>query len=100
MVHAFNNPYGAVIGKHVADYFDSGAVSPYGGLSKAGIKTYYHHRTMEEYLDSFLGAGVQLTKLADVHRPLITQAEDNDSILPRGYIFPRFTVFAFRKPAR
>jgi len=32
LVLAFNNPYGAVIRKHVADYFDSGLVSPYLGL--------------------------------------------------------------------
>ncbi len=32
LVLAFNNPYGAVICKHVADYFDSDATSPYLGL--------------------------------------------------------------------
>jgi len=32
LVLAFSNPYGAVIRKHVADYFDSDAVSPYRGL--------------------------------------------------------------------
>jgi 2-polyprenyl-3-methyl-5-hydroxy-6-metoxy-1,4-benzoquinol methylase len=33
---ALNNPYGAVIHSHVADYFDSGAVSPYRGLWVSG----------------------------------------------------------------
>src|SRR5947209_82713 len=46
MVHAFNNPYGAVIRKHVTNYFDSGVQSPYVGLWEAGIKTYHHHRTL------------------------------------------------------
>lgn len=96
MVHALNNPYGAVIRRHVADYFDSGAVTPYGGLWKAGIKTYHHHRTMEEYLDAFLLAGLQLTKLRDLSAH--TSTHENAPILPQGAIFPRFTLLAFTKP--
>jgi hypothetical protein len=34
------------------DYFDSGAVSRYRGLWEAGIQTYYHHRTLGNYLDA------------------------------------------------
>ena len=63
---AFNNPYSAVIDRHVTDYFDSGAVSPYRGLWEVGIKTYYHHRILENYLDAFQADGLQLTKLADI----------------------------------
>lgn len=98
MVHALNNPYGAVIRKHVANYFDSGAVSPYRGLWGAGIRTYHHHRTLEEYLDAFLDAGLQLTKLTDLATHI--SGHDPSTILPEGYTFPRFTLLAFTKPVR
>jgi SAM-dependent methyltransferase len=97
LVLAFNNPYNAVIRASLADYFDSGAVTPYRGLWEAGIRSYYHHRTLQEYLDEFLGAGLRLTKLADlagnasVHGPR--------SILPEGGRFPRHMLLAFAKPA-
>jgi SAM-dependent methyltransferase len=93
---AFNNPYSAVTDRHVTDYFDSGAVSPYRGLWESGIQTYYHHRTLENYLDAFYAGGLRLTKLTDVqaradaHRP--------DAYLPPGGRFPRFMLLAFRKP--
>jgi hypothetical protein len=48
LVLATNNPYGAVIRRYVADYFSSGAVSPYLGLWEADIKVYYYHRTLED----------------------------------------------------
>jgi 2-polyprenyl-3-methyl-5-hydroxy-6-metoxy-1,4-benzoquinol methylase len=96
MVHALNNPYGAVIRKHVADYFDSGAVSPYRGLWAAGIKTYHHHRTLEEYLDAFLAADLHLTKLVDLPGHAIPHGPH--SILPDGYRFPRFMLLALAKP--
>lgn len=97
MVHAFNNPYGAVIRKHVANYFDSGATSPYLGLWKAGIKTYYHHRTLEEYLDAFLATGLRLTKVADLAG--FASVHEPGTILPEGYVFPRFMLVALSKPA-
>ena len=65
-VLAFNNPYSAVVREHVADYFASGAMGAYGGLWEAGIKARYYHRTLEQYLDAFLAAGLRPTKLADV----------------------------------
>ncbi len=92
-VLAFNNPYGAVIRKHVADYFDSGAASPYLGLWAAGIKTHHHHRTLEEYLDAFLVTGLHLTKLADL--PGIASVHEPGTVLPEGYRFPRFMLLAF-----
>jgi hypothetical protein len=93
---AINNPYGAVIRKHVADYFDSGAVSPYRGLWEAGIKTYYYHRTLEDYLDAFLTAGLHLAKLADI--PAMASVREPKTILPDGARFPRFMLLAFTKP--
>jgi 2-polyprenyl-3-methyl-5-hydroxy-6-metoxy-1,4-benzoquinol methylase len=95
-VLALNNPYGAVAGRHVADYFSSGTASPYRGLWEAGIKTYNYHRTLEDYLDAILSQGLHLTKLADIaaradsHRP--------DACLPDGARFPRFMLLEFRKP--
>ncbi len=96
LVIAFNSPYGAVIRGNVADYFDSGAMSPYRGLWARGIKTYLRHRTLEEYLDAFIGAGLRLTKLADV--PANSFLPGPDSILPAGSRFPRFMLLAFVNP--
>lgn len=95
-VLALNNPYSAVVNRHVADYFNSGAASPYRGLWEAGIKTYHYHRTLEDYLDAFLASDLHLAKLADIaarsdsHRP--------DACLPNGARFPRFMLLAFSKP--
>ena len=96
LVLALNNPYGAVIRQHVTDYFDSGAVSPYRGLWAVGIKVYHHHRTLEEYLDAFLSAGLRLTALTDL--PALTSEHGPGTILPPGYRFPRFMLLAFAKP--
>jgi 2-polyprenyl-3-methyl-5-hydroxy-6-metoxy-1,4-benzoquinol methylase len=96
LILALNNPYGAVVRRHVADYFDSGAVSPYRGLWAAGIKVYHYHRTLEEYLDAFLGAGLCLVKLADL--PAVVTVHGPDTILPEGHRFPRFMLLAFAKP--
>lgn len=96
LVVAFNSPYGAVIRRNVADYFDSGATAPYAGLWARGIKTYLRHRTMEEYLDAFVGAGLLLTKLADSVANCFQPGPD--SILPDGGRFPRFMLLRFTKP--
>jgi 2-polyprenyl-3-methyl-5-hydroxy-6-metoxy-1,4-benzoquinol methylase len=96
LVIAFNNPYGAVIRGNVRDYCDSGAASPYRGLWAVGIKTYLQHRTLEEYLDAFIAAGLRLTKLAD-SRDHCFQPQP-ESILPEGFRFPRFLLLAFTKP--
>jgi len=95
LVVAFNSPYGAVVRRHVADYFDTGAKSPYAGLWARGIKTYMRHRTMEEYLDAFLGAGLRMTKLADV--PEHGFVAEQGTILAEGGRFPRFVLLAFVK---
>jgi 2-polyprenyl-3-methyl-5-hydroxy-6-metoxy-1,4-benzoquinol methylase len=93
---ALNNPYSAVIDRHVIDYFDSGKASPYRGLWEAGIKTYYYHRTLENYLDAFLATGLHLTKLTDI--PALANAHRRDASLPDGARFPRFMLLAFIKP--
>jgi 2-polyprenyl-3-methyl-5-hydroxy-6-metoxy-1,4-benzoquinol methylase len=93
-VLAFNNPYSAVVREHVTDYFASSAMGAYGGLWQAGVKARYYHRTLEEYLDAFLAAGLQLTKLADVE-----DLFGLEWLLPGECRFPRFMVLAFEKPA-
>jgi 2-polyprenyl-3-methyl-5-hydroxy-6-metoxy-1,4-benzoquinol methylase len=97
LVLAFNNPYGAVIHKHVTDYFDSGAVSRYRGMWAEGIKTYHHHRTLENYLDAFLApvCGLRLAKLVDV--PTGASVRGADTGLPDSVCFPRFMLLAFDK---
>jgi hypothetical protein len=96
MALAFNNPYSAVIDRHVTDYFDSGAISRYRGLWEAGVKSYYHHRTLENYLDAFLAAGLRLAKLTDI--AALADAHRPDAYLPAGGRFPRFMLLAFTKP--
>jgi 2-polyprenyl-3-methyl-5-hydroxy-6-metoxy-1,4-benzoquinol methylase len=87
-VLALNNPYSFLVrGEgHVTDYFASGARGVYGGLSaQLGAPVRYYHRTLEEYLDAFLAAGLRLGKLADVPSG------------SRGGI-PSYMVLAFDKP--
>jgi SAM-dependent methyltransferase len=95
LVLALNNPYSAVTDRHVTDYFDSGAVSRYRGLWEMGIRAYYHHRTLENYLDAFHAGGLRLTKLADV--PALADVHRPDAYLPPGGRFPRFMLLAFTK---
>ncbi|MGI8689223.1 MAG: class I SAM-dependent methyltransferase [Thermomicrobiales bacterium] len=91
-VLALNNPYSSVIRGHIIDYFASGTTAVYGGLSEAGVKVRYYHRTLEEYLDTFLAAGWRLVKLAD-----IPDRAGLEWLLPEECRFPRFTVLAFAK---
>lgn len=93
VVLAFNNPYSSVVRGHVADYFANGALGTYGGLAEQGIHAHYYHRTLEEYLDAFLGVGFQLAKLADV-----TDRGGLPWLLPAHARFPRFTILAFDAP--
>jgi SAM-dependent methyltransferase len=95
-VLAFNNPYYGVLSRHVTDYFDSGRASPYRGLWAAGIKVYYYHRTLEQYLDAFLSSGLQLTKLADLRA--LSDDHPPHAIVPDGDRFPRFMLLRFDKP--
>jgi hypothetical protein len=61
-----------------------------------GIKVYYHHRTLEEYLDAFLSPGLRLVKLAD----LTARADQHPphAIVPDGDRFPRFMLLGFVRP--
>jgi 2-polyprenyl-3-methyl-5-hydroxy-6-metoxy-1,4-benzoquinol methylase len=54
---AMNNPYSYVVRKHLSDYFDSGSAYLYRGMAAEGIRVHLCHRTLEEYLDTFLACG-------------------------------------------
>lgn len=95
MVLAFNNPYGGVVRKHVADYFDSGTTHRYRGLWAAGVKTYYYHQMLEEYVDAFADAGLVVTRLADLRA--MASVAGPDTLLPPGTRFPRFMLLALVK---
>src|SRR3954447_9625213 len=85
VVLAFNNPYSSVVREHILDYFANGALGVYGGMSAQGVKAHYYHRTLEEYLDAFLGTELRLAKLVDVPEPE----------RPGHRRFPLFMVLAF-----
>jgi SAM-dependent methyltransferase len=90
---AFNNPYSSVVREHVLDYFAEGAMGTYHGLWQQGIRARYYHRTLEQYLDAFLDAGLRLVKLVDVPDGFIPH-----NALPPGSRFPRFMILAFERP--
>lgn len=91
-VLSFNNPYSSLVRGHIKDYFESGAIGVYGGLSSRGVTAHYYHRTLEEYPDAFVGAGFQLAKLADV------SWGEQHTLLPEGTRFPYGMVLVFDKP--
>jgi 2-polyprenyl-3-methyl-5-hydroxy-6-metoxy-1,4-benzoquinol methylase len=91
-VLSFNNPYSSLVRGHVKDYFASGATGVYGGMASLGVPAHYYHRTLEEYLDAFLGAGFRLAKLADV------SWGEQHGLLPEGTRFPYGMVLAIDKP--
>src|SRR5205823_3317467 len=68
-VLGFNNPYDYVTRKgHGTAYFATGVAYPCG-LSSVGVPVSFYHRTLPEYLDAFLDAGLRLTKIVDVDHP-------------------------------
>ncbi|HJQ27851.1 MAG TPA: class I SAM-dependent methyltransferase [Rubrobacter sp.] len=96
-VLAFNNPYAYVVRKRIgSSYFASGTTHPCG-LAAAGIEVSFYHRTLGEYLDAFLAAGLKLTKLLDVDHPDIAAVRATDGPLPEGDELPRFMILAFAK---
>lgn len=94
LVLSLNNPYSAVIREKVTNYFDSGTAVLYSGMTEAGIKVYYFHRTLEEYMSAFQAAGLGLTQLSD--------AQVTEEMLQRGapakyYQFPYFMILKLVK---
>ena len=66
VVLSMNNPYSAVMRAKTQSYYDSGAATLYEGLSKAGVRVYYFHRTLEDYITAFREAGFLLRSLSDL----------------------------------
>ena len=67
VILSMHNPYRSVLKKRVTDYFDSDEASLYQDMAKnGGIKTYYFHRTLEEYVMAFRDRGFLLRSLSDV----------------------------------
>jgi SAM-dependent methyltransferase len=93
-VLSFRNPYSSVVRGHIKDYFESGAISVFwgGGPSSRGVPAQDYHRTLEEFMDGFLGAGFRLAKLADV------SWGDQHTLLPEGTLFPGGMLLALDKP--
>jgi hypothetical protein len=95
-VVSLNNPYAYVVRKGIANYFATGTAYP-SGLAAAGIEVHFYHRTLAEYLEAFLAAGLRLTKLVDVDHPGIAAARAAGKALGEGEQLPRYLVLAFRK---
>ena len=58
-------------------------------------QTYYHHGTLENYLDAFQAGGLHLTELTDV---LARADAHRQTRIPRPGAFPRFIILAFINP--
>lgn len=66
VVLSFNNPYSAVFRAKAQSYYDSGTAVLYEGLSRAGVRVYHFHRTLEDYMTAFREAGFLLRSLSDL----------------------------------
>jgi SAM-dependent methyltransferase len=97
-VLGFNNPYDYVMRKgHGSAYFTTGGAHPCG-LSSVGVPVFFYHRTLPQYLDAFLDAGLCLTKIVDVDHPAMAARRASGEEIPLGEQLPRFMVLAFSKP--
>ena len=98
LVIFINNPYSLVVRGHITDYFaESGQVFPYRGMTEEGVKVYFWHRTMEEYLSASFAAGFQLRQYVDVATPKGSFKRRSDTLIPEGYHFPFFTILSLVK---
>jgi SAM-dependent methyltransferase len=97
-VLGFNNPYDYVMRKgHGPAYFSTGGAHPCG-LSSVGVPVFFYHRTLPQYLDAFLDAGLRLTRIVDVDHPAMAAQRASGEAIPLGEQLPRFMVLAFAKP--
>jgi 2-polyprenyl-3-methyl-5-hydroxy-6-metoxy-1,4-benzoquinol methylase len=96
LVIFMNNPYSLLIRSHITDYFAAtGQRLPYRGLTEEGVKVYFWHRTLEEYLSASFAAGLQLQRLVDVPTPEGSFRRWSDTLIPEGHHFPYFTILSF-----
>lgn len=98
LIFSINNPYSLIVRNHITDYFDTGKAHPYRGLAEGGVKVYFYHRTLEQYLDACFAVGFQLQRLVDIPTPEGTFKRRSDTLIPVGYQFPFFMILSFLKP--
>ena len=95
-----NNPYSAVNREKVQNYFDSNtSIVYYGMAATTGIKAFYFHRTLEEYIRAFRDSGFLLKNLSDVC-PTAEMLKSGDPGPKSWYRFPSFMVWEFVKQRR
>ena len=70
----------------------------YGSDSSVGVPVFFYHRTLPQYLDAFLDAGLRLTKIVDVDHPAMPPRRASGEEIPLGEQLPRFMVLAFAQP--
>ncbi|HZU65770.1 MAG TPA: class I SAM-dependent methyltransferase [Ktedonobacteraceae bacterium] len=97
LVFSMNNPYSFVVRSHISDYFESGKKCAYRGMAEEGVKVYFYHRTLQEYIDACLLAGFQLQRLVDVPTHEGFFKRRSDTLIPAGYHFPFFMILSFVK---
>jgi len=100
VVLTMNNPYSAVIRGKVENYFDSETAVLYQGLSSTGVKVYYFHRTLEEYVSAFAQAGFRLKRLSDMkpkHSDETSELGLDPERCGKYYHFPFFMMLEFIK---
>ena len=96
LVLSMNNPYSAVMREKVTNYFDSGVSIQYQGLASVGVKVYFFHRTLEEYITAFRDAGFLLRSLSDVG-PKEEMMRSDSPIAQKYHHFPFFMILEFIK---
>jgi SAM-dependent methyltransferase len=100
-VLTMNNPYSAVIRSKVENYFDTEKKAVlYHGMSSKGVKVYYFHRTLEEYMVAFQRSGFSLSRLSDMKPPVGFENEKlgiDKERYGRYYHFPFFILLEFTK---
>jgi 2-polyprenyl-3-methyl-5-hydroxy-6-metoxy-1,4-benzoquinol methylase len=87
-----NNPYSAMIRDKVTDYFDSGHAQIYRGMASEGVRVFYYHRTLEEYITGFCDHGFLLSRLSDMKPSPSTLNQDDPVERDR---FRRYMHFPF-----
>jgi 2-polyprenyl-3-methyl-5-hydroxy-6-metoxy-1,4-benzoquinol methylase len=97
-VLAFNNPYATVVRKGLASSYFASGTTHLCGLSRSGVPVPFYHRTLGEYLDAFLAAGLQLTNLLDVDHPAVAELRSTGQPLADHDALPRFMALRFARP--
>lgn len=96
-VLSMNNPYSYIIRGHVTDYFGGERRLLYRGLAEEGIKVYFYHRTLEEYVDACRAAGFSIERLLDIPTPEGAFKRRSDTLIPPGVEFPFFMILSLRR---